>query len=413
MNKILARIPSLVIITLVFAAVFIRFGHFGRDEAKECHLTVDHVKPFFENAQRVEKHEDSCVFHIYGKSGEVEAKAISVLPGEENPGGYGGKIRLAVVLDLEDKVLGTRPVHHKETKSFIRMLERKGFFDSWEGLLATEALNKDVDTVTGATMSTRAVISMVRSNLSVHTGEISKLKEKTEFPFIRIGVLAVLIFALFSCFFPAKLRKFRTILLVFSVVFMGFLGGKSLSLALFSGWLHNGVSSEMWDSLLITGAAVLVPFFYGKNFYCSNLCPVGALQELLCKIPVKKHCIPKKTSNILLVLKPVYLYALLGLMLLGTFEDFSPFEPFSAFQFKAAGIASLIIAGLSLFASLFISKPWCRYFCPTGELVESIRRVDNKINEEKKNEINKGVDRDFSGCGCDNGCGSEDGEKNA
>ena len=341
MNKILARIPSLVVITLVFTAVFIRFGHFGIDETKDCHLTVDNVRPFLEDVTKVEKDGDSCIFNIYGKSGEVEAKAISILPGEDNPGGYGGKIRIAVGLDLEGKVLGVYPVDYNETGSFIEMLTNRGFFDSWRGLSAIKALNKDVDTVTGATMSTRAVISMVKSNLMAHTGEKSTLKEKSEIPFIRIGVFAVLIFALFSCFFPAKFRKFRTILLVLSVVFMGFLGGKSLSLALFSGWLHNGVSSEMRDSLLITGAALLVPFFFGKNFYCSTLCPMGALQELICKIPVKKFCLPKKVSNILLALKPAYLYVLLGLMLLGTVEDFSPFEPFSAFQFQAAGIATL------------------------------------------------------------------------
>jgi len=233
MNKILARIPSLLIITLVFAAVFIRFGDFGSDETKECDLTVDHVKPFFENVQRVEKHEDSCVFHIYGKTDKVEATAISMLPGEENPGGYGGKVRIAVGIDPDGKVLGVHPVDHNETGSFIEMLDEKGFFDSWNGHHATKALNKDVDTITGATMSTRAVISMVKSNLTAHTGQKSKIGEKSEIPFVRIGVLAVLIFALLSCFMPAKLRKFRTIMLVFSVVFMGFLGGKSLSLARF------------------------------------------------------------------------------------------------------------------------------------------------------------------------------------
>jgi hypothetical protein len=358
MNNILARIPSLVVITLVFAAVFIRFGHFGTDDdSGVCTLVVEDVSPIFEEVTKVEKEGDSCVFAIYGKSGEAEAKAISVIPGEENPGGYGGKITLAVVLDLEDKVLGIRPVHHNETGSFIEMLTKKGFFDSWKGLLATEALNKDVDTVTGATMSTRAVISMVKSNLSAHTGKKSKVKAETEIPFVRIGVLAVLIFALFSCFFPARFRKFRMILLVLSVIFMGFLGGKSLSLALFSGWLHNGVSSEMWDSLLIVGAAVLVPFFASKNFYCMALCPMGALQELLCKVPVKKYCVPKKASNILIAFKPVYLYILLGLMILGTVEDFSPFEPFSAFQFRAAGLAALSIAGVVLVLSIFISKP--------------------------------------------------------
>jgi hypothetical protein len=236
MNKILARIPSLVVITLVFAAVFIRFGHFGAEEHEQvCNLSVEDVSPIFEGATKVEKDGDSCLFTVFGNSGEPEAKAVSVLPGEENPGGYGGKIGIVVILDLQDKILGVRPVHHNETGSFIEMLTNRGFFDSWKGLNASEALSKDVDTVTGATMSTRAVISMVRSNLSSYTGKKSEVKEEMEIPFVRIGVLAVLVFALLSCFFPAKFRKSRTAMLVFSVIFMGFLGGKSLSLALFSG----------------------------------------------------------------------------------------------------------------------------------------------------------------------------------
>ena len=413
MNKILARIPSLVVITLVFTAVFIRFGHFGMDEPSEiCNLSVEDVSPVFGDATKVEKSGNSCIFTIFGKSGEPEAKAVSVLPGEDNPGGYGGKIRIAVILGFNDKVLGVRPIHHNETGSFIEMLTNKGFFDSWKGLPATEALNRNVDTITGATMSTKAIISMVKSNLSNYTGKVSQVKEETEIPFVRIGVLTVLIFALLSTFFPAKFRKFRTVMLICSVIFMGFLGGKSLSLALFSGWLHNGVSSEMWDSLLITGAAIFVPFFTGKNFYCTTLCPMGALQELFCKIPVKKFCVPKKVSDMLLMLKPVYLYVLLGLMILGTVEDFSPFEPFSAFQFKAAGIVTLIIAGSTLFVSIFISKPWCRFFCPTNELLETIRRIDNKTGG-KKNAVSKSVNSDSGGCDCDNGCGTEGRKENA
>lgn len=410
MNKVFARIPSLVIITLIFTAVFIRFGDFGEDEVAECHLDVDHVRSIYKDAHRVEKEGDECFFHIYDKSGTFKARAVSVLPTDEHPGGYGGKIRIAVIFDLKDNVLGVSLVDHNETGSFVEMLHNKGFFDSWSGHHALEALNKDVETITGATMSTKAVIAMARSNLMAHTGEKAKLKGESKIPFVRIGVLAVLIFALFSCFFPAKFRKFRLVMLVFSVIFMGFLGGKSLSLALFSGWLHNGVSTEMWDSLLITGAAILVPFFFGKNFYCTVLCPMGAFQELLCRIPVKKFCVPNKVSKVLVMFRSVYLYVLLGLMILGTAEDFSPFEPFSAFQFKAAGVVTLVIAGLMLFASIFISKPWCRYFCPTGELIDSIRRVDRR---EKKNEVSKSVKSDPCNCGCDNGCGSENGEKNA
>ena len=69
------------------------------------------------------------------------------------------------------------------------------------------------------------------------------------------------------------------------------------------------------------------------------------------------------------VFKVVLLTVIYVLMILKVVEDFTVFEPFSAFKFEAAALPSLIIAALFLIISLFVNRPWCRFLCPTGTLL--------------------------------------------
>ena len=49
-------------------------------------------------------------------------------------------------------------------------------------------------------------------------------------------------------------------------------------------------------------------------------------------------------------------------------------EPFDAYVFRVAGWATLTIAVVGLVASLFVPMAYCRYGCPTGALLEYLRR---------------------------------------
>nr|WP_319538779.1 4Fe-4S binding protein [uncultured Methanospirillum sp.] len=97
--------------------------------------------------------------------------------------------------------------------------------------------------------------------------------------------------------------------------------------------------------------------------YCSSVCPIGAIQELLSKAPVPKLSLPYKR-------------AVLGVHLIigGIFAGYALL--LSTCLFKCMGIRSFFFLDLSsewfwLFAvlmalGLFVYRPFCRFICPYG-----------------------------------------------
>ena len=53
--------------------------------------------------------------------------------------------------------------------------------------------------------------------------------------------------------------------------------------------------------------------------------------------------------------------------------DLNALEPFDAYLFRIAGLASLVLAGVGLVWSLFTPLAYCRYGCPTGALFKMLR----------------------------------------
>jgi NosR/NirI family nitrous oxide reductase transcriptional regulator len=54
--------------------------------------------------------------------------------------------------------------------------------------------------------------------------------------------------------------------------------------------------------------------------------------------------------------------------------DLAHLEPFDAYVLQSAGVATGAIALVGLVASLFVPMAYCHYGCPTGALLEFIRR---------------------------------------
>ena len=76
--------------------------------------------------------------------------------------GYAGTIEIAVVFDPAGKVAGVLLGRNQETPSFLNRVRAAKFLDQWNGLRMEEILDKQVDTVTGATYSSSAIRTGVR-----------------------------------------------------------------------------------------------------------------------------------------------------------------------------------------------------------------------------------------------------------
>ena len=113
--------------------------------------------------------------------------------------------------------------------------------------------------------------------------------------------------------------------------------------------------------------------FFGRVF-CSGVCALGAIQELVVLRPVR---VPPKLDRALGWLRWVYLgLAVTFAVLPAAYRDFviCRYDPFVGL-FRFTGQAwLLIVGGLFLVAGVFIGRPYCRWLCPYGALLQVFSR---------------------------------------
>jgi RnfABCDGE-type electron transport complex G subunit len=103
----------------------------------------------------------------------------------EGPG-WGGKIRLMVMADLvTHKIFGVRILHHSEAPGLGAAISEERFFGQFSGLLAPQGVrivpfksgDGEIDGITGATVSARAVVKLVNQVLAESETRKKRAKE--------------------------------------------------------------------------------------------------------------------------------------------------------------------------------------------------------------------------------------------
>lgn len=292
--------------------------------------------------------------------------------------GYSGPVPVSLIVDkngnVEKVVLGA----NSETPRFVESITSEGLLESWNGLNLEKAANFTPDAISGATYTSMAIIANVRREAAyLSSQQLQTTSYSEEWIVGQIAVLAVVLLALISYIMPAKTKPLRLPLLILSVGVLGFWQGAFMSVQLLYGWVINGSSTAQIVLLAIAALSVALPLIFNKAFYCTYLCPFGALQELASKIPVKKIVLRRSTYRIFRYVKQAIL--VIFVVLIFVLPQFQPadWEPFTAFIINSAAIWAIIIAAISVIASVFIPKAWCRLLCPTGEILQLMQRKQN------------------------------------
>jgi NAD-dependent dihydropyrimidine dehydrogenase PreA subunit len=112
---------------------------------------------------------------------------------------------------------------------------------------------------------------------------------------------------------------------------------------------------------------------FGRVF-CSGVCPLGAIQELVTLRPVT---VPARLDRALGSLKWLYLgVAVYFAVLPAASRDFliCRFDPFVGL-FRFTGSAWLLLTGGALLVlGVFVGRPYCRWLCPYGALLSAFSR---------------------------------------
>ncbi|MDR1960674.1 MAG: 4Fe-4S binding protein [Gracilibacteraceae bacterium] len=290
--------------------------------------------------------------------------------------GYGGPLLLGVTVAPDGALRPPVIFAHRETPSYLQKLTDAGYFDQYAQKKADDALvlQYDLDGVSGATLSSRAVAAAVHAAARPAAAVLGLTPRKAEAPLV-FGVKEISAAALFALsLLASRLRiagKFRLPLLVLSAALLGFWLNRSLSLAQFGslvmGFFPAPAGNLLW--YIVLAGALLPAALLGKNLYCFWICPFCAIQEAAHRI---------SRLNLPFALNPRHLRLLKqGVLFLALFFGFlslnpsaASFEPFGVIFGLTGSNAGWYLLFTVLVAGFFFHRFWCVVFCPAGTLLD-------------------------------------------
>ena len=383
-KSIFSTLYALIIIALFAGVIGMHkgtiLGQYIHASSKEkrvpAKISLEHIKNVFPEATGFQKHDNRLI--IYAHDTEI-GWGLSTSPTSDAITGYAAAVPVLIGFDRSDKVVGLTLLENAESPDFIERVFDSGLMESWNNFPIQDVLNLEVDAVTGATLSSDAIIKTVRHSIGSYLQKPIALPASHDWRNDLKTSLGIILFilAVLQFFFPKRLGRFRLLNRVLVVLILGFWSGTFLSMSSFYNWTINGINlpARLFIFIILITSFVM-PLVTGKAFYCIYLCPYGASQDLLGKLRKGVSIIPKKWDKFLSKLREKIFAALMVLLLSGVSFDLTNIEPFSAFLFKSAALPVIILAVLFLILSIFVPRPWCRYACPTGHFFEIIRKVN-------------------------------------
>ncbi|RLS53580.1 MAG: FMN-binding protein [Planctomycetota bacterium] len=237
-----------------------------------------------------------------------------------------------------------------------------------------------VEGVSGATMTSIAVArSLVRAAADLQERKAAAHGEPAPRPSSRWRELLTVSVVLFGIILGSTRWRgvgwLRRLFQGVVVLVLGVLHAELLSMAMFVGWAQSGVP---WTSALglvvLSAAALIVPITTGQNVYCSHLCPHGAVQQLLPRRWRSTKRMPRRLYSVLMAIRPALLLWVIFVATTQATFHLVDIEPFDAYAWRAAAWPTLAVAVVGLVASLFVPMAYCRMGCPTGVVLNYVRR---------------------------------------
>lgn len=364
------RLLSLVVVMLVLsAAAILRDGRIFGHDLRQTHAAVASVA---QGSDTLSVQPDGT----FVVNTRVLAKDVQ---------GYGGPVPLKIHIDKDGRLTAIEAEPNAESPSFFD--RAKELFSRWQGKTIDEAMAEDVDAVSGATFSSKAIIRNVQRGLAyakqhgLADGGKGAQKESAEHTVATgwtLGSIVALIAVLLGAIVPlfTNNRRLHLVQLVVNVVVLGLWTGTFVSYTLFLRLFAGGVSlsaiGTLAAPLLMLIVALLYPLAGRSGHYCAHVCPFGSAQELAGKLSRRKLRITPRVLSVLTALRNLLWGVLMALLLTGTCTAWIDYELFTAFIYSSASVWVIVLAMLFLVLSVWVPRPYCRFVCPTGALMKSV-----------------------------------------
>ncbi len=367
---IMIRLLSLVVVMQVLsAAAILRDGRIFGHDLRQTHAAVASVA---QGSDTLSVQPDGT----FVVNTRVLAKDVQ---------GYGGPVPLKIHIDKDGRLTAIEAEPNAESPSFFD--RAKELFSRWQGKTIDEAMAEDVDAVSGATFSSKAIIRNVQRGLAYAKqhgladggkGAQEESAERTVATGWTLGSIVALIAVLLGAVVPlfTNNRRLHLVQLVVNVVVLGLWTGTFVSYTLFLRLFAGGVSlsaiGTLAAPLLMLIVALLYPLAGRSGHYCAHVCPFGSAQELAGKLSRRKLRITPRMLRVLTALRNLLWGVLMALLLTGTCTAWIDYELFTAFIYSSASVWVIVLAVLFLVLSVWVPRPYCRFVCPTGALMKSV-----------------------------------------
>ena len=372
-----ARLLSLVVVVLILAAAAIlRDGRILGHDLREAH-----------EAKALKN--DTLEVTPDG------AFVVNTKPLAKDVQGYGGPVPLKIHIK-DGRVAAVEAEPNAESPDFFN--RAKELLNHWQGKSVDEALAEEVDAVSGATFSSRAIIANMQRGLAYAKQRGQWSEDGNSVGALEIGAppivgsggnsvgaletgaspIVALVVVLLGAVVPLfyNNRRLHLVQLAVNVVVLGLWTGTFVSYTLFLRIFAGGVSlsaiGALAAPLLMLIVALIYPLAGRSGHYCANICPFGSAQELAGKLSRRKLRITPRVLKLLSVLRNLLWGVLMALLLTGTCTAWIDYELFTAFLYSSASVWVTVLAALFLVLSVWVPRPYCRFVCPTGALIKSV-----------------------------------------
>ena len=355
-----ARLLSLVVVVLILAAAAIlRDGRILGHDLREAH-----------EAKALKN--DTLEVTPDG------AFVVNTKPLAKDVQGYGGPVPLKIHIK-DGRVAAVEAEPNAESPDFFN--RAKELLNHWQNKSVDEALAEEVDAVSGATFSSRAIIANMQRGLAYaqkrgqwsedgsvgalgtsappivgsEDGSVGALETSAP-PIVGSGgnsvgaletgaspivaLVVVLLGAVVPLFYNN--RQLHLVQLAVNVVVLGLWTGTFVSYTLFLRIFAGGVSlsaiGALAAPLLMLIVALIYPLAGRSGHYCANICPFGSAQELAGKLSRRKLRITPRVLKLLSVLRNLLWGVLMALLLTGTCTAWIDYELFTAFLYSSASV---------------------------------------------------------------------------
>ena len=335
------------------------------------------VRSRFETESLVKVNDAPVVFRL-GDPEEGAGDYVLIQEGQ----GYGGPFVIGIRIGEDARVREIIPLDDKETPAFIKRVREAGYKEQFVGKYVTDdfIVGRDIDGVTGATVTTMAATEAVRKGAHLAAEEKFGLKPTWAKVPWKIGLEEVLVFLVFAlAFVPgvASRKPWRYFYLGAAVLVVGFYANASVSIgsiaALFMGFVPGIRDHVVWWILVVGTISTIMVL--GRNVYCSGICPFHGIEFLLRKISGYKMNPSPAVMNRARQVVNFLLWLSLMTIFLSRLPAAGAYEPFAMmFSLEGVGIQWYILP-LALIGSFFMSNFWCRFFCPAGRALTTLVKL--------------------------------------